>query len=351
MSARSLLGHFLTVVLAASAARDATAAPGRRQDPALTAEARQAPLVLARTIALPGVAGRIDHLALDLARQRLFVAARGNDSVEVVDLSAGKTLKSLAASEPQGILYLAGDDRLVFSNARTGTLDVHDGDTLARLARVEVGADADNLRHDPHAKRVYAACAEGLLVSVATEGWKVLARIPLAGHPESFQLDPGGQRAFLNVPDAHQLVLADLENHAVLRTWPVEEASANFPLAWVPGADSASPGLLLLGCRSPARLVLRSAANADPLGTLELSGDTDDLFHDARHERLYAICGAGSVDVFERVDATHFRALTKIPTAPGARTGLFVPERGELFVAVPHRDAQPAEIRVFTVAD
>ena len=43
----------------------------------------QAPLRAVGTIQLPKVSGRIDHLAFDTARQRLFVAALENNTLEV----------------------------------------------------------------------------------------------------------------------------------------------------------------------------------------------------------------------------------------------------------------------------
>ncbi len=52
---------------------------------------RVPPLRLEQTIPLPGIQGRIDHLALDVQGQRLFVAALGNDSVEILDLARKRT--------------------------------------------------------------------------------------------------------------------------------------------------------------------------------------------------------------------------------------------------------------------
>src|SRR5262245_22260009 len=141
---------------------------------------QRGPLAPAGVIALPGVEGRIDHLAVDLARKRLFVAALGNDSVEVLDLEAKKVLRSLRnPGEPQGVLYLADRDRVVVTSGRAGTCDVYDGETLERVASVEVGEDADNLRYDARTKRVYVAYADGALAIVDAESWKPLGRIVL----------------------------------------------------------------------------------------------------------------------------------------------------------------------------
>ncbi len=312
---------------------------------------KRATLVPAGTIDLPGVEGRIDHLAIDLARQRLFVAALGNDSVEVLDLQAGAVARSLPASEPQGILYLSDCDRMIVANGRAGTCEVFAGDTLERVATVEVGDDPDNLRYDPRTKRVYVAYGEGALGILHAEAWKLVDLIPLAGHPESFQLDATGRRAFANVPDARQVARLDLEQRVVLGTWSIDEARANFPMAWMPGADPSSEGFLLIGCRAPAKLVVRAVASGERVGLLELAGDTDDVFYDAARRRVYVACGEGSLDVFERDEHDRLRALDTIPTAPGARTCLFVPERGQLFVAVPRRGTQRAEVRIFRAVD
>jgi len=319
---------------------------------ARSAQTSSAPLVRAGTIELPGVDGRIDHLAVDLARERLFLAALGNDSVEVVDLRAGKHLRSLpGASEPQGIAYLADCDRIVVANGGSGACDVYDGATLERTARVEVGADADNVRYDARAKRVYVAFGEGALGVVDAASWKVVERIALTGHPESFQLDAQGKSAWVNVPDAGALVRIDLEARKGVATVRLDEARANFPLAWVPPDSSAPEGRLLVGCRSPAKLLVRDAKSGAKLAALELSGDTDDVFYDARRRRAYAVCGAGSIDVFADDERDGLRALARVASAPGARTGLFVPERERLFVAVPRRDGQRAEVTIFTVQD
>jgi len=306
------------------------------------------PLVQSAAIELPGVEGRIDHLAVDLARERLFVAALGNDSVEVVDLAAKKHLRSLPGiAEPQGILYLADPGRMVVASGKSGTCEVYDGETLEKVTSVQVGDDADNLRYDPRVKRVYVAYGEGALGIVDAASWKLLDRIELGGHPESFQLDPFGKRAFVNVPDLRAVVLVDLEAKKKLASWKLDEAQSNYPMAIAPSARAgAVDDHLLVGCRTPPRLLVRSCANGQRLQAVDLSGDTDDVFVDVARHRVYAACGEGFVDVFAH-EEPGLRSLTRIPTASGARTCLFVPERNELFVAVPHRATQRAEVRVF----
>jgi len=330
--------HLVQALLLAIAARQAVPEP-----PA-------PPLVPKGAVELSGVEGRIDHLAVDLARERVYVAALGNDSVEVVDLKTATRLHSIRGPrEPQGIVYLADRDQVVVASGGAGTCDVYDASTLEPVTRLAVGDDADNLRYDPRLERLYVGYG-GSIGIVDVELWEVVDRIPLDGHPEGFQIDADDGRVFVNVPGAHEVAVIGLAGHEVLARWKIDEARANFPMALVPTGAAPEGGLVLLGCRTPARLLLRSAATGGALGAPELSGDCDDLFHDAPRQRVYAICGEGFVDVFDGKRGA-FEREARVATARGARTGLFVPERSELLVAVPHRGAQPAEIRIFGVRD
>lgn len=315
----------------------------------VAAQERTAPAPAARealgAIELPGVEGRIDHLAVDLRRGRVFVAALGNDTVEVLDLEARKPLRTLRGlEEPQGILYLGDLDRLVVGCGRTGTCEVFDGESLAKVASVRIGEDADNLRYDAPRRQVLVAAA-GMLGRVDVGTWTLVGRLPLAGHPESFQLDPDGRRAFVNLPVAHQVVRVDLERGASDATWALEEARSNFPMALLPDDG------LVIGCRTPPRLLIRSRTSGTSQQVLELAGDPDDLFHDARQDRILAVCGAGSVDVFGRAADKGWSLAKRIATAPGARTGLWIPERGWLLVAVPRREGQRAEVRLLDLRE
>src|SRR5665213_1783866 len=86
--------------------------------PCARASPLDAPLTLVKTIPLAGVSGRIDHLAIDLARQRLIVAELGNDTVDIIDVAAGKVLHRIGGlKEPQGVAYAAKADLIFVAGA------------------------------------------------------------------------------------------------------------------------------------------------------------------------------------------------------------------------------------------
>jgi len=139
----------------------------------------------------------------------------------------------------------------------------------------------------------------------------------------------------------------DREKRAVIAKWPVRDAEANFPMA----LDEADHRLFI-GCRKPAKVLVLDTETGKSVASVECCGDTDDLFYDPARKRLYVTGGDGFISVIARGDdADHYRLLGNTPTAAGARTSFYVPEKGLLYVAVPHRGSQRAELRVYQPAD
>jgi hypothetical protein len=301
-------------------------------------------LVLAKTIPLLGVRGRIDHFALDAQGQRLFMAALGNDTVEVMDLAAGKRIRTIGdCSEPQGLAYVPGANRLFIANGGSGMVKMLDGNDFKMLNSVGDLPDADNVRYDAAANLIYVGCGDGGLAIIAATNGGLIAKIPLAAHPESFQLEKNGPRIFVNVPDAKQIAVVDRDKRSVVATWPMEEFRANFPMA----LDETNHRLFV-GCRHPARLVVLDAADGRKISDVEISGDTDDLFYDAARKQIYVSCGGGFIDVIAQHDKDKYDLYQRIPTVGGARTSFFRPETGELYLAVrAGLISGGAEIRVF----
>jgi DNA-binding beta-propeller fold protein YncE len=295
------------------------------------------------TIALPGVKGRIDHLSVDLKRHRLFVAALGNDTVEVLDVERHRHEKSLAGfGEPQGVLYLPDSDRLYVANGTGGRLTIPDGNSLAPVKRVAKLADADNVRYDHGAGKVVVGYGKGALQVLDPGSGEASGEIRLPAHPESFQLERNGSRIFVNVPEARQVTVVDRSKRAVTAAWEVPGARSNFPMA----LDEAGRRLFV-GARSPALMLVYDTDSGKVVAKVPIGADTDDLFFDAKRKLVYVICGEGRVDVFRQDDADRYSPIGTVKTASRARTGLFVPEEGRLYVAAPALDGAQARILVY----
>ena len=310
-----------------------------------TVSAQTAPLQLKQTIALPGVEGRIDHFALDVAGERLFVCALGNNTVEILDLRKGERIHSITdLGAPQGIAYIPELNRMFVANDKGGICKIYDGKSFQAVGELDFKDDADNVRYDSATKQIYVGFGGGGIAVVNAPDGKQIGSIKLSAHPEAFELDKTSKRIFVNVPNSRHVAVIDRDKSEVVATWKTDLAFANFPMA----LDEANHRLFV-GCRLPSKLVVLNTESGDMVAKIDISGDPDDVFYDNKRHHIYAICGAGKIDIIEQADANTYKALTKVDTASGARTGLFVPERDNLFVAVPHRGSQQAEIRRYGI--
>ncbi|MBI5377902.1 MAG: YncE family protein, partial [Thaumarchaeota archaeon] len=286
-------------------------------------------LKLVQTIPLLNVSGRIDHMDVDVNNQRLFVAALGNDSVEILDLKSGKLIHSISGlNEPQGVLFVPEYNKVFVANGGDGTVQMFDADSYNLIKSVKFSDDADNLRYDIYDKVVYVGYGNGALGIIDAAQGNITGNIKLEGHPESFQISgeisPG---IFVNVPSDNSIAVADAQTKSFVTKWSLSGGKGNFPMA----LDEDSY-LLFVGFRDPPMVVVFDTDGGKVISSIGISEDPDDIFYDQTNKRLYVSSGEGFLNVIEKVDHDHYNLIAKIPTAKGARTSLFVPELNRLYV-------------------
>jgi hypothetical protein len=305
-------------------------------------------------IPLTKVEGRMDHLSVDVKGQRLFATAFDNHTLEVIDLKTGRQVHTIPdLDEPQGAFYEPGSNRLFVACGGDGTVKIFDGATFQLLQTVTLDLDADNVRYDARSKHIVVGFGgEKFLAGKVTRPGgggalevldlmgKKIAEIPTDAHPESFQLEKTGTRVFVNVPDKQEVEIADLGKGTVLAHWKVS-CTTNFPMA----LDEAHHRLFV-GCRIPARLAVFDTETGKIVASPTIVEHTDDLFFDASKGRIY-ILGEGFIEAWQEKDPDRYERIGRYPTPADGRTGLFVPDLGELFETIPHHGQQGAEILVY----
>jgi DNA-binding beta-propeller fold protein YncE len=298
----------------------------------------------------------MDHLGIDVQGQRLFATAFDNHTLEVIDLKTGRQVHTISnLDEPQGAFYDAAKNRLFEANGGDGTVKIFDGTTFQLLQTVTLDLDADNLRYDARSKHIVggyggekflagkvARPGDGGALAILDSNGKIVGDIAMDAHPESFQLEKIGTRVFVNVPDKQEVEVADVAKRAVLARWPVT-CTTNFPMA----LDEAHHRLFV-GCRMPARLAVFNTETGQIVASPAIVEHTDDLFFDVSKGRVY-ILGEGFIEAWQEKDPDHYERIGRFPTPADGRTGLFVPELGELFETIPHHGQQGAEILVYEI--
>ncbi len=295
------------------------------------------PLERVQTIALKGPVGGMDHLAVDAKRGRLFVANTVNNSLDIVDLKAGKLLKQVPdQGRIRGIAYSPEADRVFVGNGTGGVCNAFDGENYNLIKGVTLGVDADNVRYNPRTRRIYVVHADTELSVIDAKDFTLRSPIALPKSLGAFQVESGRPRMYVNAKAEGQIVVIDTDKDEVTDRFPVGPSGMNAAVA----IDEPNRRLLV-GCRKNPSLVVMDSDTGKIVASLPIPGDVDDLYYDARRKRIYASCGDGAIAVIRQINADRYEALETIATVTGARTSIFNPEDGRLYLAVPRRAERP----------
>jgi len=354
MNRKNPLNLFVSIALlvAAAGAHSAAAAAA----PA-TPEASAAPAVLTQVgrVELPGYSGDFDHFEVDLKGNRLFLAAEDHNTIELFELNSAKHLKTIGGVEtPHGLLYLPDTNKLIVTQTGSdGMTKVIDGASYQIVGSFKHTPGADSMAYDAPRKRLYVVAGgkdmhkpDSWLVELDPYTGKNYGETHFATDKvEAMAIEAHGGKIYINVTGKNQMAVLDKKTRAVIATWPIKEAQKNAPLAF----DEASRRLFVV-TRQPGRLIVVNADNGASIADFKAPERTDQVIFDQAHRRIYVLGGEGYIGVFEEKDADHYVELTRVPSAPGAKTGILVPELNELFVAASPGDTKAmAAVLVFKV--
>lgn len=227
---------FCVAALATCVVSNSTTVNGARQPTTAKSSAREiAPLQLEEQIPVPNVAGRLDHFTADAKRKHLIVSALGNNTVEVIDVFAGKVVHTITGlSEPQGPLYVPDADELLVAGAGDGKVNIYEGGSYTLRKSIDLGEDPDNIRYDPTSKKVFVGFGEedgGIAMIDPATNERVGEVFKTGGHPESFQVEASGARIFVNVPDAGNVVESIDRKTGKVTKWPLKGLRGNYAMA------------------------------------------------------------------------------------------------------------------------
>lgn len=302
------------------------------------------PLTLVSKIILPKVEGRIDHMAYDPANHLVFIAALGNNTVEIVNIMTGKVGHTInGLHEPQGVAYIPSEKKLVVANGGNGDCLFFDAPLFTQSAVVLLKSDADNIRYDAVSNLLYVGHGDGALAVIDPKSMKLIDDIPLDGHPESFQISKKQNRIYINVPDADEIEVMELSAHKIISKWRNKIASSNFPMAL-----DETGNRLFIGCRRPSKLKMINAKTGEGLFAINGSGDADDVFYNPSDSLVFVSAGQGYIDVF-KAGKNELVQTTRIKTGSGARTSLLVPEEKKFLLAAPAHGGDPAALWVYNL--
>jgi hypothetical protein len=330
-----------------------------------SAQERQA-LRLVQTIQLPGVTGRLDHMGVDLDEKRLFVAAVANNTLEVVDLTSGKVIKSLAGfKNTQDALFLGGEFNKLYVSSLDGHVRVFQGESFWLVRDFKIEPDSNRLFYDPTTKLIYfgyggqnagfdAYERVGILQPKPGAGYDqlvadMIAPTPRPGHLAEMAMDDNG---ILLACDsrADRIYQFDTQKRELIKSWPARGDGAGDM------ALDRTQHRLFVGTRTPPEMTVYDSQSGKEIQTLPGPETMDGVHYDAALKRIYMTGGRwygtpdaspGWVYVYQQKDSDHYDLISKIKTRPGSGTSLFVPQLNRFYVASQALGDQKAAILVF----
>jgi DNA-binding beta-propeller fold protein YncE len=316
----------------------------------------KAPLRLVQTIPMPNVKGRMDHLGVDVKGKRLFAAALDNNTLEVIDLKAGKRVHSIPGqSKPQGVFYSADFKRLFVCNGNDGTCKIYSGNDFKLIDSLSLGTNPNHVGYDPETKYLYVGIGipdskAGALAIIDTRTNKHIGDIRTDVHPGGIKIEKSGARIFVTLSKVPKLGVVDRKKREQITTWPVTGVPTIPSLAF-----DETHHRLFGGSRNPPLLTVLDSESGNQITQLEGVDGIDDLWYDAGRNRIYASGGResdagtipGFVYVYHQSDADHYELIAKVPTRPNSQTSIWVPQLNRYYVSASANDKEDAAILVF----
>jgi len=290
---------------------------------------------------------------VDVKGKRLFVAGLENGSVEVVDLQAGKRVRSIPGfQKPQGIAYVESLNKVFVASGDDGMLRVFRGDTLELLDSIKLDLGPNRVVYDPHTELLYvgyggkdAGKDYGQVGVIDAKTDKHVGDIKVDGHPGELLLNQSGKTLFVFVSATSKVQVVDTNKREVMSTWRVSSQRNG------DGAFDERTHRLFIGTRTPPRMLVVDSQTGKEIANLATVEGMDGVYFDAVHKRISVSGGrgfdAGYVFCYQQKDSDHYETIGKISTRPGAGTSFWSPELNRYYVAGPAHDNEQAAILVF----
>lgn len=308
-------------------------------------------LQLSKIISLPNVKGRIDHLDINLKSQIVYIAALGNNTLQVVDLKNGKVVHSITGlDEPQGVCYIPQHQEIFVANGGTGDCYFYNANTFSKVATINLSSDADDVRYDSSERKIYVGYGSGGIAVINADSHTQIGNIKLPFHPEGFQIDKKNNLLYVNLQGSGVIGVVDIKKLKLINTWSKNYRTGNFPMA----LDTAG-NKLFIGYRHPGKLVVMDTKTGNRISVSDLTNDSDDLFYDELTNRVYVSCGGGytllgHINIFQLQGSNSYKQIANIPTRNGARTSLLIPQLNLFLVPEPSVYSHDGELMVYKIS-
>jgi hypothetical protein len=313
-------------------------------------------LTLIKAVALPGYHGDFDHFAVDRERGRILLAAEDHGTLEVFSLATGEHLRTVkdGIDTPHSILVRPDAATIFLTDSGPSMSKILNADTYAEVKNVPLTAGADSAGFAPTTNTLYVVTG-GKDVNMKTANLEAVD--PVTGtrqgsvtfqdnHVEAMALEKRGPRIFINLAQTNKIAIVDRRTMTIVQSWPVPPAQGNAMVA----LDEPQHRLYVVS-RNPGMVIAMNSDTGAVVSTAPAPLRADDEFYDQSKHRLYVPGGEGYLGIYDTSSPDHVKLIGKVTTAPGAKTGLLLPDKHELVLAAsPGDTANTAQVLFYRIS-
>jgi DNA-binding beta-propeller fold protein YncE len=256
---------------------------------------------------------------------------------------------------------------VVDGTLRKGAVRIFDATNYSLIKNIDLPSFADWSVYDSATKYLYvngnglwALKTHSTLSIIDTTSGELVGRISVDDPViVGLALDSANGKMYTAMRTKNSVAVIDLKARRVIGTWPFTPRSGSNPGYMALDAEThvlfenfanhritsdPSPG------KKYQRMLVFDTETGKELANIPINEHTDGLQYDPASKWLYVVAAVPpTVEVFQQIDRAHYKSLGEVPTEPGARTGILVPERHRFYVAVPSRTKHEAHILVYEV--
>jgi hypothetical protein len=254
---------------------------------------------------------------------------------------------------PHSILVRPGSPTIFVTDSGKSMSKLLDADTYEKKASVPLTEGADSTTYDAESNVLYIVTGgkdvdmkTAKIEAVNPDTGKKLGEVEFQDdHVEAMAIEKGGDRLFVNLAQTNKLAVIDRKTMKELAEWPVPPAKQNAMVAF----DQKHHRLYVV-CRQPGTVVVVDSDSGKVITTQPAPLRADDELYDRSTDRLYVPGGDGFVAIYNTSDPDHLEMIAKVPSAPGAKTGLLLPDMKRLVLAVSPGDSKAlAKVLTFSI--
>ena len=301
-------------------------------------------LKLVKTLELPGYTGDFDHFGVDRERGRILLAAEDHATLEIFDLKTGNHLLTIRGfGAPHSILIRPGAGTIVVTDSGKTMTKILDATSYAIKGAIPLVEGADSAGYDA-ATNTYYIVTGGKDVDMKTaeieavnpDTGKLLGQVKFNDdHVEAMALEKHGDRIFENLTQTNKVAVVSRRSLKEVAEWPVKPCEQNAMVA----LDESQKRIYIV-CRKPGMVVAMNSEDGAVVSTQPAPLRADDVLYDAGTHHLYVPGGEGYIGVYDTSDSNNLKLTAKIPSLPGAKTGLLLPDLHELVLAASPGDTK-----------